>query len=366
MTFTLSLVEGNIIRIFFSYTPESVEACKQFSVRNYNSELRCWEIPLNICSEIPSVLKIEIPTNIKEAYENLYVQKYITYNPSLLNPEIKPYPFQISGIEFLSTTKNALLSDEVGLGKTLQAISASLHLNCKKVLVICPASVKRQWCREIHKFTNKKCILIEGSLKQRQQQYAQESTFYVLNYELVMKDLPTLNLRTWDMVIADEVNRIKNFKSQTKKSLQQIKTNFKIGISAFPLENQIQELHSIMSWINPNILGTYWNFINEYCYFCTNPYGGFIITGIKDAKKLHEILKSVMIRRKKSDVFTELPEIIHNEYYIPLTTTQKKMYNEIKTNIMNLVQKDVINENTLNQIMYLRELCNSPRLLNKD
>jgi non-specific serine/threonine protein kinase len=168
------------------------------------------------------------------------------------------------------------------------------------------------------------------------------------------------------MVIADEVSRIKNWKSKTKSSILQIKTNFKIGISATPLENRLQELHSIVSWINPDIFGSYYNFINEYCYFCSNPYGGYIITGIKDAKKLHETLKSVMIRRKKLEVYTQLPEIIHNNYYVPLTTTQKKMYKEIEKNIINLVQKDIMGENVLNQIMYLREICNSPRLLNPD
>lgn len=364
--FYLNLFEGNIIRITFQYSPEAVEKVKQFSLRNWNQDLKCWEIPLRIAYEIPEVLGQQIPQNIKEAYEHIYVKKHVSYNPTLLNPEIIPYPFQISGIEFLSTNKNSLLSDEVGLGKTLQAISTTLHLNCKKILVVCPASVKRQWQREISKFTNKTSVVIEGSLKQREQQYKTDCMFYIVNYELVMKDLPFINLRTWDMVIGDEISRIKNFKSKTKSAIMQVKTNFKIGISATPLENEIQELHSIMSWINPDVLGTYWNFINEYCYFCSNPYGGYQITGIKDAKKLHEILNSVMIRRKKTDVYTQLPNIIHNEYYVPLTTTQQKMYKEINNNIMNLVQKEQYTENMLNQIMYMRELCNSPRLLNSE
>ena len=252
------------------------------------------------------------------------------------------------------------------MGKTLQSISTALHLGCNKILVICPASVKRQWCKEVHKFTTKSCQIIDGSLKQREQQYKSDSTFYIVNYELILKDLTIINLRTWDMIIADEVSRIKNWKSKTKSAILQIKTNYKLGLSATPIENNIQELHSIMSWINPNILGTYWNFINEYCYFNTNPYGGYTITGIKDAKKLHETLKSAMIRRKKSEVFTELPEIIYNNYYIPLSKVQQKMYKEINDNIMNLVQKDEMDESVLNEIMYLRELCNSPRLLNSD
>jgi len=364
--YTFNLVENNIIRIFFPYCKESVETVRTFSERIWNPELVCWEIPLRICNEIPEILGVQIPQVIKEKYEHIYVLKPVKFNSSLLRPEIKLYPFQISGIEFLSSNKNSLLSDDVGLGKTPQAIATALHLNCKRVLIVCPASVKRQWKREIQKFTDKSCVIIEGSLKQRQQQYTQDVMFYIVNYELVMKDISIINLRTWDMVIADEVSRIKNWKSKTKNSLFKIKTNFKLGLSATPIENRVQELHSIMSWINPNILGTYWNFINEYCYFNTNLYGGYQITGIKDAKKLHETLKSAMIRRKKSDVFIELPKIIYNEYYVPLTTTQKKMYKEIEASVMNLVQRNIYSENCLNQIMYLRELCNSPRLLNPD
>lgn len=366
INYYITLTDDNIIRIRFQYNQEAIEKVKSFSIRNWNPTDSCWEIPLRICYEIPEKLGIQIPSDVLERYQHIYIPESIKFNQNLLKSNTKLYPFQIPGIEFLASNKNVLLSDEVGLGKTLQAISAAIHLNCKRVLVICPASVKRQWCREINKFTEKTCTLIEGSQKQREQQYAQDVTFYVVNYELILKDLPTINRRTWDMVIADEVSRIKNWKSKTKSALLGIKTNFKIGITATPIENNIQELHSILSWINPDVLGSYWNFINEYCYFCSSKYGGYQITGIKDSKKLHETLRKVMIRRKKSDVYTEIPEIIHNEYYIPLSTTQKKMYEEIKSNVMNLVQKDDMNNNILNEIMYLREVCNSPRLLNPD
>lgn len=364
--YNFSLTDDNKIRITFPYDPDAVSAVKSFSTRNWNGDLKCWEIPLILCPEIPKILGVQAPKQIFDKYEHIYKIKTIIFDPKLLRPEIKPYNFQISGVEFISTYKNVLLADEVGLGKTLQAIISSLHLNCKKILVVCPSSVKKQWSREIVKFTDKTCTIIEGSQKQREKQYLQDTTFYIVNYELILKDINYINQRVWDMVIADEVSRIKNWKSKTKTAILRIKTNFKIGISATPIENCIQELHSILSWINPDILGSYWNFINEYCYFCNNSYGGYKITGIKDGKKLHETLKQVMIRRKKSDVYAELPDIIHNEYYIPLSSTQEKMYNEIKHNIMNLVQKDEMDNNVLNEIMYLRELCNSPRLLNPE
>jgi len=362
----LNLTDDNIIRISFAYNPESVESVKSFSNRSWNKELSCWEIPLSVCNEIPKVLGVYIPQDIKERYEYIYNIKPIKYDETLIRPEIKPYNFQILGIEFGASNKNFLLADEVGLGKTLQAIGTALHLNCKKIIVVCPSSVKGQWQREINKFTDKSSIIIDGSQKQREQQYEKDVMFYIVNYELILRDISIINKRLWDMVIADEVSRIKNWKSKTKTALTRIKTNFKVGVSATPIENNIQELHSIVSWINPNIFGSYWNFVNEYCYFCNNSYGGYQVTGIKDAKKLHETLKSVMIRRKKAEVFKELPEIIHNEYYVPLTPTQKQMYEEVKGNIMNLVQRGDMSNNMLNEIMYLREICNSPRLLNPD
>ena len=136
MIFYLNLFEGNIIRVTFPFSPEALEKVKQFSIRNWNQDIKCWEISLRIAHEIPSVLGVEIPQKIKDEYNRIYTYKPIVFNPSLLRPEIIPYPFQRVGIEFLSSHKNALLSDEVGLGKTLQSISSALHLNCKKVLVV--------------------------------------------------------------------------------------------------------------------------------------------------------------------------------------------------------------------------------------
>ncbi len=363
------LLPNNEIGISFHYDPAIIEIIKTLSHRRWDSISKQWICPLSIAPEIQLVTKHKLPEHIYQQHNLIYSNQQIQYNPSLL--KISPYPFQIEGIKFLSQTKNTLCADDVGLGKTLQAIATTLHLNCKKVLIICPASVKRQWQGEISKFTSHQSQLIEGTQPQRKEQYSSISpTFFIINYELLLHDLPLINLRQWDMVIADEITRIKNYRSKTLLSLSQVKTNFKLGLSATPLENSLKELHSIFSWINPHILGRWYDFVNQYTYYRKTPWNSYEITGIKNKELLHLNLKKAMIRRKKSDVFQQLPSITRQEYYVPLSSQQRLLYEQIRNKVITLIDKPNFNHNdqinTLTELLYLRECCSSPRLLNQD
>lgn len=364
--FNFQLLPMDKVGISFQYSPELVSAVKRLTGRKWIPEVKLWEIPLKSVPEIPKILGCNIPPYIEQAYKDLFVPKPVSMTPGLLNSSITPYPFQKEGIEFLSSRKNALLADEVGLGKTLQAIGTALQLGCRKVLVACPSSVKKQWCREVSKFTDKKCVVIIGSPEKRKNIYREDAMFFIVNYELILKDLEFLNTLKWDMVIADEISRIKNWKSKTKAALTKIRTTYKLGLSATPLENNLQELYSIVSWIKPEIFGNFNDFLNKFCFYQHGAWGGIEITGVKEPEKLHLALGEIMIRRKKQDVYKDLPEIVRNEYYIPLTANQETMYREIEANVRNLVAKDTFDESILTQLMYLRECCNSPRLLNPD
>src|SRR4051812_9046072 len=115
------------------------------------------------------------------------------------------YPFQLLGVLFLAFTERALLGDDMGLGKTIQALGAA-HLLRKqrgvgRVLVICPASVKRQWAREIARFSGLPATVIGGTKAKRAKQYAEESFFLIVNYELVLRDFATIVALAPDLII---------------------------------------------------------------------------------------------------------------------------------------------------------------------
>ena len=129
------------------------------------------------------------------------------------------YPYQVEGVAFLAANGRALLADDMGLGKTLQAISAAAwlrrHEGVARALVICPASLKHQWAREIQRFTGQPVQIIQGPPAVRRAQYRKVDGFAVLNYELILRDHSEVNeiLRP-DLLILDEAQRIKNWRTK--------------------------------------------------------------------------------------------------------------------------------------------------------
>jgi SNF2 family DNA or RNA helicase len=124
------------------------------------------------------------------------------------------YPYQQDGMLHLVFGRRAMLADDMGLGKTVQAIAASSLLHqlrdIQRVLVVCPASLKHQWAREIQRFTSFPVNVIQGPLKKRRPLYRQPTFFTVINYELVLRDEEELEHLRPDLIILDEAQRIKN------------------------------------------------------------------------------------------------------------------------------------------------------------
>lgn len=147
----------------------------------------------------------------------------------------KLYPYQVDGVAFLVSAGRALLADDMGLGKTLQAIAATRwlmsHDSVERVLVVCPASLKQQWAREVERFTGLKTQVVDGSARQREVQLKRRAAFTVLNYELAVKDLEAIarDLRP-DILILDEAQRIRNWRTQTATAIKSIETRYAFEI----------------------------------------------------------------------------------------------------------------------------------------
>ena len=152
-------------------------------------------------------------------------------NGKLPNIRARLYPYQVEGVAFLTSRGRALLADDMGLGKTLQAICAASwlvqHSGVKRVLVVCPASLKHQWAREIEKFTDHPTKIIQGSAATRHVQYRADTTFFIINYELVLRDLSVINetLKP-DVLILDEAQRIKNWQTKIASTIKLIPSRY--------------------------------------------------------------------------------------------------------------------------------------------
>lgn len=284
---------------------------------------------------------------IKGIHESVLPQFEVS-NEALDDMHLAPYPFQAVGISFLHDIEQALLADEMGLGKTPQAIGATHRLwkkgKVKKALIVCPTSLKYQWQKEIAAFTDHKGIVIDGTPKQRKEQLhefktSDEYLFGIINYELVRNDLDDIKDIKVDLIAADEVHRIKNWKTKTSAAMKELDAPYKFGLTGTPMQNKPDELWNVMDWLNPRILGNYWAFRNRY-----------VVTGEKFNKKnveigykrLGELRKRVapyMLRRMKKDVALELPEMVYNTYRVEMSPEQAKLQEAIQEDFMDLVKE---------------------------
>lgn len=287
----------------------------------------------------------------------------------------QPYPYQAQGAEFLYKTKRALLADEVGLGKTPQALIAAERVLSDiqssrpgmrgLAIVLCDASTKLQWAREAERFTSLKPAVVGGTKKQRYAIYnrVDEYDLLIANYELVRQDpalqelmigtqalLRKLNYRfrrlrderkkqkildsledlvydpipAADLLILDEAQRVKNYKTElfTYARWASEEVPYVFLLSATPLENNLDELYTLFRLIDPNILGADpEKFRREYMVI-----GRFgQKTGEKRWKwpELHRKVKPYMLRRTRKDVGLELPSV--QIFQVPLEPTRLQL-----------------------------------------
>lgn len=235
----------------------------------------------------------------------------------------KLYPYQIEGVAFLAGTGRALLADDMGLGKTLQAIGAAAwlreHEGVRKTLIICPASLKHQWAREIERFTGQETQIIQGPAPERGVQYRREAAFFIINYELILRDLSVINEHLCpDLVIMDEAQRIKNWRTKIAASVKRIPSRYVFVLSGTPLENRLEDLYSLMQVVDPKVLGPLWRYLVDF--HVTDARGK--VLGYRNLSLLRQRLAPVMLRRDRRLVRDQLPDKIVQRLDVAMTAKQ--------------------------------------------
>ena len=184
----------------------------------------------------------------------------------LLGAELLPY--QLDGIAFAAGAGRAILADEMGLGKTIQGIGLAELLRreagIERVLVVCPASLKSQWRREIERFSGASCRLVMGASRERPAQYRSACFFTIANYEQVVRDIATLEAVPFDLVVLDEAQRIKNWEAKTSRVIKALRSRFALALTGTPLENRLDELYSVVEFVDEHRLGPAFRFFHRH------------------------------------------------------------------------------------------------------
>jgi SWI/SNF-related matrix-associated actin-dependent regulator 1 of chromatin subfamily A len=232
-------------------------------------------------------------------------------------------PFQKAGIAYAIARPATLIADEMGLGKTIQAIGfINAMPDIKRVLIICPASLKINWAREIQKWlTRPMTIGIANS------HYPSEADVVIINYDILEKHHARLGASPWDLLITDECHYLKNSKTQRTRAvlggkeipavpgkrkgipaIQAIPAKRKLFLTGTPIVNRPIELWPLLRAMDPAGLGKSWHsYVVRYCAGFQDRWG-WNVSGASNLDELQEHLRSaLMVRRLKKDVLTELP-----------------------------------------------------------
>jgi superfamily II DNA or RNA helicase len=277
-------------------------------------------------------------------YQKKWFQEQIERGHRSLNLLSAPlYPYQEQGAMHLAFGRRAMLADDMGLGKTVQAIAASSLLHqlrdIQRVLIVCPASLKHQWAREIQRFTSFSTNIVEGGLGVRRNTYQNPAFFTIVNYELVLRDEEDLRILQPDLVILDEAQRIKNWRAKTADAVKRLRSPYAFVLTGTPLENRLDELYSVFQFIDPTILGPLWRFNQRYFQVERRPSGTYKVLGYKNLDELRAHISPYVLRRVRDEVLADLPDRIDNNFFVPMTDPQWKAYDEFRSTVAQLMAK---------------------------
>lgn len=262
------------------------------------------------------------------------------------------HPFQLEGVQVLLSMREVLLADDMGLGKTVQAIAGLrilLHRGeIDSVLAIVPASLVRQWGQELYRWAPElRVSTVEGTRDRRATAWSHDAHVFLVTYETLRADFsfhPSSwpRRRTWGLVILDEAQKIKNRSTDASAACKMVPRRRSWALTGTPLENSVDDLVSILEFLQPNPTG--------------EP-----VRPLQFDAALRERHRHVQLRRRKTDVLTELPPKTVNRVLLDLSEAQMRTYRKAEEEgVMELrARGETIRlTHVLQLITRLKQICN--------
>lgn len=224
------------------------------------------------------------------------------------------YEFQGKGVEWLLEHDAALLADDMGLGKTVQAIAALRHKfrnGAMRALVVCPKSVQSSWARHFREWAPElEAITIAGAPYERRHQWRALHNYRahvgMITYASLRIDVALAQEAAYDALVLDEIQNVKNPVTQQSRAVRSLESTARWGLSGTPLENDVEDLATILRTLGPGLLPAKGASTNE----------------------VRAQARRVMIRRRKEDVLEDLPPIRSAIEYLDLTDRQRRAYEQ--------------------------------------
>ncbi|MGH7278004.1 MAG: DEAD/DEAH box helicase [Candidatus Rokuibacteriota bacterium] len=249
------------------------------------------------------------------------------------------YEYQREAALFAARAGRCLVADDMGLGKTMEAIAGAeimaRHFGVERVLVVCPTSLKHQWDREIARASRRPALVVGGLRSARAAVFRAPSFYKITNYDTVHADLDLIAAWSPDLVILDEAQRIKNWSTRTARSVKRIASPYAIVLTGTPLENRLEELVSIVDFVDRHRLGPIFRFLDRHQL---RDEAGKVV-GYRDLDDVSRTLAPILIRRRKEQVLRELPARLEKRFFIPMTPEQMRHHEENREIVARIVAR---------------------------
>lgn len=249
------------------------------------------------------------------------------------------YPYQAEGALFLARAGRAILADEMGLGKTIQALAGAellrRHTGLRRVVVVCPTSLTRQWANEITRFAGRSVQVAAGSRRARTAVYAAPADYLILSYDTLIRDFDLVSAWRPELLIADEAQRVKNWETRAARMLRRLQTRHAFVLTGTPLENRLEELLAIVQLVDQARLGPTWRFLRTHQ---ARDETGRVI-GYRALDAIGRTLEPILLRRRREAVLRDLPERVEKTWFVPLTAPQRAIHADEAANVSRLVAK---------------------------
>ncbi|HIK03773.1 MAG TPA: DEAD/DEAH box helicase [Trichormus sp. M33_DOE_039] len=281
-------------------------------------------------------------------------------------------PYQERGAAWLAFLERwglgACLADDMGLGKTIQFIAFLLHLKEQDVLenptlLVCPTSVLGNWEREVKKFApTLKVLQYHGDKRPKAkafQEAVKKNDLVITSYSLIHRDLKSLQTVDWQMIVLDEAQNVKNSEAKQSQAVRQLESTFRIALTGTPVENRLQELWSILDFLNPGYLGNRQFFQRRFA-MPIEKYGD-----AASLNQLRSLVQPFILRRLKTDreIIQDLPDKQEMTVFCGLTTEQAALYQQVvETSLSEIESAEGLQRRgmILALLIKLKQICNHP------
>lgn len=331
-------------------------------------------VPLALgASEAPlPISAIEAQGQVRALFAQLQGEQAfaLTEIPAGFQGQLRPYQLRgVSWLQFLHQWGlGACLADDMGLGKTPQTLARILkarreHPLAPPVLLVCPTTLVGNWKREAAHFTPElKVCVHHGSDRAKPKGFLKAiagQDLVITTYGLLHRDLDALQALTWQGVVLDEAQGIKNAETRQSQAARSLKAQWRVALTGTPIENHVGDLWALMDFLNPGLLGSQAAFRLNFL----QPIQAF--SDGHSLEKLKARIGPFMLRRLKTDpkIISDLPEKLEMDLFCPLTREQASLYQaQLKQMQAQLAKSDGIQRKglVLSALMRFKQLCNHP------